>query len=656
MSSTSLDRAFAQKASKWAGLITKNPARVVAALKLGPLGPRHTTRNEHGDSGEDFIFAMDAVKRVTEALGRAGPGGSSEDRKKWEDLVNAGAVEALCRNVCELKADTMAEDAMSSYYPPFVMLYFAAMGVRPNQGSESDIDSLPETDKRVLNVIKNNWREMMNRWWNEPQNTLKDSNEHEPERLVVSRLLGHLLIHDSSVYEIILDPSDNTLALISRHWAHSTTPTVARSTVVILRSILFFNFSSNVEEYLKSHEKPSSSAIVSKLYNGIGSDKPEALLEVMSSRLALRESSGVRESNGGADEVVEYAVQDLVFAHDLYVNLDSAFGAALRQAEEYWKTALVLMLRTTEPTSASPSPDAASSMQLAQAVLNILLKMVLQKPDSEVAEVTQTWIRAGLFDVFDEKTGEMIRVPGVTRLLTFLFTSIKESAHNFPPELLSLLKNNLPRQRTVAAVMKYDMELQGVLDGAQNQGDGNAAAASKLKRRTFGEGTAPDEIPDAQDPLWANGLWQAMGWLQGLCHSASSEICMRRTCGKKVVSRCSSCKQVGYCGPECQKLDWKEHKQLCKWAVPYMNAVSKGPNRITREKAAEMGLIGSGGGLNGNETATKATTPMDQLKNILDYTTPAIFLMFVVAGQYFGIFDDLWGWVNARLGGVSESE
>lgn len=28
--------------------------------------------------------------------------------------------------------------------------------------------------------------------------------------------------------------------------------------------------------------------------------------------------------------------------------------------------------------------------------------------------------------------------------------------------------------------------------------------------------------------------------------------------------RCSKCKTVKYCSPDCQKKDWKKHKQMCK--------------------------------------------------------------------------------------------
>lgn len=37
-----------------------------------------------------------------------------------------------------------------------------------------------------------------------------------------------------------------------------------------------------------------------------------------------------------------------------------------------------------------------------------------------------------------------------------------------------------------------------------------------------------------------------------------------KICSKKTTNRCSKCKFVHYCSQECQKKDWKEHKETCK--------------------------------------------------------------------------------------------
>ncbi|OBZ76929.1 hypothetical protein A0H81_03056 [Grifola frondosa] len=35
-------------------------------------------------------------------------------------------------------------------------------------------------------------------------------------------------------------------------------------------------------------------------------------------------------------------------------------------------------------------------------------------------------------------------------------------------------------------------------------------------------------------------------------------------CGKKTKNRCSACESASYCGQECQKADWQDHKQTCR--------------------------------------------------------------------------------------------
>ena len=41
-----------------------------------------------------------------------------------------------------------------------------------------------------------------------------------------------------------------------------------------------------------------------------------------------------------------------------------------------------------------------------------------------------------------------------------------------------------------------------------------------------------------------------------------------QTCGKDATKRCSQCHQVVYCGRECQKLDWRQHKKRCGVVPP----------------------------------------------------------------------------------------
>lgn len=199
---------------------------------------------------------------------------------------------------------------------------------------------------------------------------------------------------------IIFAPEDHTLSVISRHWAHSLTSNVARSTMVILRSITFFTFSQNVEEYLKDHERPTIPYIMSKFYSGLGQSTPEPqiLLDAMSTRLAFGDPA--------------YAVEDLSFCNDLYLSYrelgDNSFADVLRseKAGTYWRNAFKLVLHD------------AKSMQkeVAGSLLHLAVKLVIQKPSLECAQITQTWIGAGMFDVLDLTMADLIRTPGLSSM------------------------------------------------------------------------------------------------------------------------------------------------------------------------------------------------------------------------------------------------
>ncbi|KAJ3923814.1 hypothetical protein F5877DRAFT_73966 [Lentinula edodes] len=647
-SHSALDRTITTKSSKWIKLVSQNPTRTVAALYIGPTG----ATNSHGDNGQDFIFAMDAVRRVAEELSRVtvqpsssgeGSGGSLGEgkdlRKDLEGLVNAGVVEALCRNVIELKGDTMADDAMSSFYPPFVILYFVVIGMNNGDRDERSGNQRSTVDKRAMNAIMDNWEEMVDRWWKEPQNTLKQDATHEPERLLVSRLMGYLLLEDSSIK--IFHPSSHTLSLISRHWVHCTSANIARLNLSILRSIIFFKFSQNVEEYLKEHEKPPLGSLLDKIYTGIRAPSSSSqsgelqtsaqyLLQTMSNRLALGDPS--------------YAVEDLGFCHDVYVGLREFaasssntselddFTDALRNSEAYWRNAFTLMHIKNSDKSTH------TEKEVSVAVLNLALKLILQRPVPEVAQLMRTWIQTGLFGVLDETMEELIRVPGATRLLTFFYTTIKESclSPSFPVDVLEALKDEFPRQRAVGAVMRYETEQKG------NQ-----------QNNTPEKNAHEDDIPDAEDPIWINGLWQAMGWLEGWLQQVQpcvhEEVVERRL--SRNVPRVSSFGIVELNVRDFIVADWKEHKSICKnnFAAPYMQTVRAGTKRLTGGNAAKLGLMGLGPNdseFDSDTSNAKTVTVVDRLKGLSDYMTPIAFLILVVAAQAFGIWDDLGRWIG----------
>ena len=64
---------------------------------------------------------------------------------------------------------------------------------------------------------------------------------------------------------------------------------------------------------------------------------------------------------------------------------------------------------------------------------------------------------------------------------------------------------------------------------------------------------------------------------------SAEKICSIPGCKKPVTSRCSSCKTAHYCGGDCQKADWPEHKKICEGRLRLqgMACLSKAEEKYT---------------------------------------------------------------------------
>ena len=58
---------------------------------------------------------------------------------------------------------------------------------------------------------------------------------------------------------------------------------------------------------------------------------------------------------------------------------------------------------------------------------------------------------------------------------------------------------------------------------------------------------------------------------------------------------CAGCSQQSYCSKECQTMDWKKHKKLCK-KLQAMHRASQIPQQLKDEVAPGGGEVGGGGG------------------------------------------------------------
>eukprot|EP01029_Cantina_marsupialis_P012423 TRINITY_DN273_c3_g1_i1.p1 TRINITY_DN273_c3_g1~~TRINITY_DN273_c3_g1_i1.p1 ORF type:complete len:329 (-),score=92.52 TRINITY_DN273_c3_g1_i1:219-1205(-) len=94
-----------------------------------------------------------------------------------------------------------------------------------------------------------------------------------------------------------------------------------------------------------------------------------------------------------------------------------------------------------------------------------------------------------------------------------------------------------------------------------------------------------------------------------------SNICAASDCSEPGKSQCSACKSVRYCGPKCQKADWKTHSTICK-EIRQKNLLEN-ENKV-KSKAPSQEDIEDETGFDLGEAATAFLSLQDRLKHVPD--------------------------------------
>jgi hypothetical protein len=96
-----------------------------------------------------------------------------------------------------------------------------------------------------------------------------------------------------------------------------------------------------------------------------------------------------------------------------------------------------------------------------------------------------------------------------------------------------------------------------------------------------------------KDVAWSHAARMILASLEQMYFLPSQ--CTRRGCEKKATARCPHCK-AGYCGRDCQKPDWKDHKLVCGVKMDMEPAIRDEAYRLIAgddalaQRRAEMGL------------------------------------------------------------------
>lgn len=131
--------------------------------------------------------------------------------------------------------------------------------------------------------------------------------------------------------------------------------------------------------------------------------------------------------------------------------------------------------------------------------------------------------------------------------LSQIFSAIDVAMKN-NRTVVPILRSELPRPRMLRALSEKAFNADG---RPRIPIDPDCGRKIKLD--------AGDTIID--DTVLDLTLWKTLHSLQEVC--AAERTCARRTCNKRALEACEYCKAIQYCGPDCQKKDWKDHRYTC---------------------------------------------------------------------------------------------
>ncbi|KII91410.1 hypothetical protein PLICRDRAFT_507626 [Plicaturopsis crispa FD-325 SS-3] len=174
--------------------------------------------------------------------------------------------------------------------------------------------------------------------------------------------------------------------------------------------------------------------------------------------------------------------------------------------------------------------------------------------DLMTAELGRAWINAGVFDALDAITSHSLthNLPRFSAQLLLIFVGLR-CALDAAPELESILSGQLPRPRMLSTLQKLTETHLRVTDLFAP----SFLLASDMKK-------LPRSLADLDAVSVGRAIRDCSQYMQALetrCVVAGQ--CGRRGCEARASSRCAKCRKIAYCGPKCQKKDWKAHKSVC---------------------------------------------------------------------------------------------
>ncbi|RDB20304.1 hypothetical protein Hypma_012656 [Hypsizygus marmoreus] len=536
---------------KWRGLATSNPSRLVRVLGLGP---GKSTRE--GDNQGDIYAALNVLKEITRPFDSSGA-----KHPAWDGLVEAGVAAMLCKNVLEMVVfldwlPTMPKDLLekakkeiqSPYHLPLEILCSASCCFEypPSSG-----------DKKVISALRRNWAQMMDRIWNEPENTLEPSNSHILERMAVAQMTIRLIITDPSCLAIFHDPVDLTIPIIARNWRYATDAADTKTNASVLNSFFYPEHPRHVA-YVRSTSALSASQWLSRIYLGAGPSPTSSAPRQAKAIITTFGEHFARVVGIPAHVELDFFMGLLTAANR--DNTEPELAKAILKSNPFWNGIFKLLRKSGKYEGSEggeePEEGKESRMTIAANVVgtatDILHKVYLESP-RESEGLVRIWTNENLFGALEETIGMLVPMPGITMQISRMTGVIGNIVIKGAPALTRVLKDQFPRWRIIGTLLKHDIMRQQVV------GPPPPVSSGKL--------------PPKDSGVWDHSAWQCVLGLQSSCFDLGKS-CGKRGCGKDGMEKesCAKCKLVLYCSEACRTKDAVSHEFVCPFMVVLVGA------------------------------------------------------------------------------------
>ncbi|KAI0356556.1 hypothetical protein OH77DRAFT_1401044 [Trametes cingulata] len=528
------DQSADAHSARWKELLKSDPRRAVRALQLTGL----SAESVEGDTAWDAVPVIEALQDVS-----CDPQG-----QVWKRLVRAGVVGALCQCVIKFGRVTVQHDPAapppsketisemnrelnSAWYGPLAIICCAFL--------KCAVPPTP-TEQRMVEDLKTHWREVTDRIWHDPANSLTENRRAVLERAVLAQIVMRVTCIDPSLLNIIADPADKTLAICMRNWLHAS----AREDCVMNASLLLLmldpdeHLPSRWRAHFDSHPLPPAHTLLSSILADVRSAPGEGGQETTPEQIVQAiVNAATRHLPKPADQFgLPDVFLELEFLRTL-LRLGTkgacpALPRAAYKSEPLW-LAITCVMRRAAREKAGRRHD-HNVFILALNIFSGTLQPI-QMENAECANaMIRGWVIAGLLDELDEFSSVLIHEPSGPLNLTMSLYTIKACIPKLSSETLTMLRSQFPRP---------GMIFQLLISSTMTQEEGDS------HHKVF---ISPGGFLRAENPMWKQGAWQTLDDIAqtvALPGECSNRGCTKPAHGPTCGTR--RCKGARYCSQTC---------------------------------------------------------------------------------------------------------